>query len=39
MQKDRIVEPIKNQVFKRTMPAYLSEVDIKAAQLGMMQAW
>lgn len=34
MQKDRIVEPIKNQVFKRTMPAYLSEVDIKAAQLG-----
>ena len=34
MQKDSLVEPIKKEVFKRTMPAFVSEVEIMAAQLG-----
>lgn len=34
MQKDRIVEPIKEEVFKRAMPAFVSEIEIMAAQLG-----
>lgn len=34
MQKDKIVEPIKKEVFKRSMPAFVSELEIMAAQLG-----
>ena len=31
MQKDKIVEPIKKEVFKRSMPAFVSELEIMAA--------
>lgn len=34
MQKDRIVEPIKKEVFKRSMPAFASNIKIMVAQLG-----
>ena len=31
MQKDRIVEPIKKEVFKRSMPAFASNIKIMVA--------